>query len=143
MQKRRFSVDAIAKYMPPGKRRHYGKYVVIERLSFPLGLAWPGGGIEEGEDKEEAVVREVDEETGLSFVHNCGSQFQAWLPRMYDEDGRDPRWPATSYVAYGYASGMPKNEEGKTRVLFLSKEEILAFAKELDRANKPRTPGAN
>lgn len=131
MQERRYSVDIIALYVPR-QRNHkgYGKYVVIKRLSFPLGLAFPGGGIEKDEEREEAAFREYKEETNLTFVHCSGERFQMWLPKTYDEEGRDPRGPATSYVAYGFAEGRPKNEPGKTEVLFLSEEEIIKHKNE-------------
>lgn len=125
MPTRRFSVDVIAKYYPGYKHKDYGKFIIIKRLSFPLGLAFPGGGMEEGEDKEEAAFREYKEETGLNFLHCAGEVFKQWLPKVYEEDGRDPRGPATSYVAYGVAYGLPRGESGKTEVLFLSKGEIL------------------
>ena len=118
----RYSVDAICKYYSFWGDKDMSKFVVIQRLSDPCGLAFPGGGIEKGEDKEQAIMREVKEETGLSFCHHRDS----WLPKVYDTPGRDPRFPATSYVAHGIATGKPKGEEGKTEVLFLSKEEILS-----------------
>ena len=124
MKKRRYSVDAIAIYKPSWRSAEFGKFVVIRRLNFPSGLAFPGGGIELGEDKEEAVVREVREETGLSFIHYVHGSDSEWLPKVYDKDGRDPRGPATSYVAYGAAYGLPVAEKDKTEVLFLSEEEI-------------------
>lgn len=107
----RYSVDAICTFK--------GKFVLVERLSFPFGLAFPGGGIEEGEDKITTVIREMKEETGLDFTPTH------FLPRVYDKEGRDPRWPATSYVAVGEGEGSLSNEEGKTKVVLLSCEEIL------------------
>ena len=113
----RYSVDAICKHEATGK------YVIIERLSFPFGLALPGGGIEEGENKTSAIIREVEEETGLKF------KIKSWLPKEYNDPNRDPRWPATSYVAEGVASGDMHDEAGKTKVILLSKDEIVASAK--------------
>ncbi len=110
----RYSVDAIMRYKDG--------FVIIERLSFPFGLALPGGGIEEGEDKTTAVIREVEEETGLLF------KIKSWLPKTYNEDNRDPRWPATSFVAEGMATGDIRNEPGKTKVILLSKDEIIINA---------------
>ena len=110
----RYSVDAIMKYQ--------GRLVIIERLSFPLGFALPGGGIEEGEERTSAIIREVKEETGLLFTIN------SWLPKIYNEDNRDPRWSATSFVAEGIASGNIRSEPGKTKVTLLSEDEIVINA---------------
>lgn len=129
----RYAVDIIAKYTPDQNekhlKRHAGKFIVIRRLSYPVGLAFPGGGIELGEDKLMTGVREYKEETGFLFTNP--EQSLTWLSNVYDAPGRDPRGPVTSYVAYGEIHfGTPKNEPGKTEVLFLSKEEILARRKE-------------
>lgn len=111
----RYSVDTIILYQ--------GKFVIIRRLNNPTGLALPGGGIEKGEDKTRAAVREAEEETGLQFVPKY------WLPKVYDEAGRDPRGDATSYVAVGEGKGILKNEEGKTEVLLMNRAEVLASEK--------------
>lgn len=111
----RYCVDALSVY------NDYGitKYVVIKRLTFPYGLAFPGGKIEPGENKDAAIVREVKEETGLTLVIN------SWLPHVYDKEGRDPRFPSLSYVAYGETSGIIVNENKKTEVILLTQKEIL------------------
>jgi ADP-ribose pyrophosphatase YjhB (NUDIX family) len=118
----RYSVDAIARYRSCDNNN--GKFVVIRRLNYPFGLAFPGGGIEDVEGVAFAVTRETKEETGLDF------DSMGWMPKPYDKTGRDPRWPATSHVAFGILYGTPSNEAGKTEVLFLSKEEILARGEE-------------
>jgi adenine phosphoribosyltransferase len=41
-----------------------GQLILIERQNFPEGIAMPGGRIEHGETVEQAVVRELLEETG-------------------------------------------------------------------------------
>lgn len=43
----------------------YQKILLVKRCDVPIWV-FPGGGIEEGETPEEAVIREVKEETGLS-----------------------------------------------------------------------------
>lgn len=41
------------------------KYLLIDRATAPFGFAGVAGHIDEGEAKEEALIREVKEETGL------------------------------------------------------------------------------
>ncbi len=64
-----------------GVALHDGKILMIERGHEPgLGLwALPGGRVEGGETMENAVVREMAEETGL--VVECGS-LRGWLERI-------------------------------------------------------------
>ncbi len=42
-----------------------GKYLLIDRTNPPFGFAGVGGHIDEGENPEEAIKREVEEESGL------------------------------------------------------------------------------
>jgi len=72
------TVDAIIPYQ--------GKIVVIRRKNEPFKgyYALPGGIVEYGETVEEAVLREVKEETGLDVkIHK--------LVGVYSDPNRDPR----------------------------------------------------
>ncbi|MDR0816808.1 MAG: NUDIX hydrolase [Desulfovibrio sp.] len=68
--------------------------VMIERKNPPPGFALPGGFIEEGEQAEEAAVREMREETGLD-VELTG------LLGVYSRPDRDPRQHTLSVVFTG------------------------------------------
>ncbi len=70
------TVDAIAKYE--------NGIVIIERKKWPEGLALPGGHLEAGENLEDAIRREVQEETNLKI--SSMKQF-----RTYSDPDRDPR----------------------------------------------------
>jgi ADP-ribose pyrophosphatase len=59
--------------------------LLVERRYEPLGYALPGGFVEVGETVEEAVLREVKEETGLD------AQIVKLLG-VYSELNRDPRF---------------------------------------------------
>ncbi len=72
------TVDAIIQYE--------GKIVLIKRLNEPYKgyYALPGGIVEYGERVEDAVLREVEEETGLKGeIHS--------LVGVYSDPHRDPR----------------------------------------------------
>ncbi|WP_456328759.1 NUDIX domain-containing protein [Archaeoglobus sp.] len=72
------TVDAIIPYQ--------GKIVLIKRLNEPYKgfYALPGGIVEYGERVEDAVLREVEEETGLKGeIHS--------LVGVYSDPDRDPR----------------------------------------------------
>lgn len=60
-----------------GRPRHYSvgalikngdSYLLFDRVKKPFGYAGPAGHVDEGEDPDTAVVREVEEETGLKVV---------------------------------------------------------------------------
>jgi ADP-ribose pyrophosphatase YjhB (NUDIX family) len=46
--------------------RKDGKILMIDRVNFPFGWACPSGHIEENEDPEEALKREVNEEVAIN-----------------------------------------------------------------------------
>ena len=75
-----------------------GGIVMVERTNPPFGWALPGGFVDSGESVEEAVRREVKEETGLSFSNV--KQF-----KVYSDKDRDPRFHTVSVVFTGLGSG--------------------------------------
>lgn len=45
-----------------------GKILLLDRSKYPFGFAAPAGHVDEGETPQQAVDREVEEETGLRVV---------------------------------------------------------------------------
>ena len=86
-------VDAHPRVAVDGILLAEGKLVAVERANEPFrGMpALPGGFVELGEATEDAVVREVREETGLEtrVVRLVG---------VYSDPGRDPRGHVVSVV---------------------------------------------
>lgn len=94
-----------------------GKYAFIERLTFPRGLALIGGK-QEDEMLSQTAIREGFEESGLCMV------IEAVLG-TYADVNRDPRGHSISTVFICRARGKSKDEHEKTKVIFLTKEEVL------------------
>lgn len=68
-----------------------GRVVLIERRNPPHGWALPGGFVDEGETVEQAVRREMEEETNLSLEEL--EQFH-----VYSDPKRDPRGHTVTVV---------------------------------------------
>jgi 8-oxo-dGTP diphosphatase len=85
--------------------------VLVERRNEPRGWALPGGFAEGNESAEQAVVREVMEETGLQvkLVGQLG---------CYSQPGRDPRGPVWSVVFLAEATGQPKGGDDAAKAAF-------------------------
>jgi 8-oxo-dGTP diphosphatase len=77
-----------------------GEIVLIERAHEPLGFALPGGFVDVGETVEQAAVREVREETGLTVT-------LIDLLGVYSDPARDRRGHTVSVVFVGRAHGVP------------------------------------
>ncbi len=84
------TVDGIVEYE--------GGIVMIERSNPPFGWALPGGFVDYGESVEEAVAREVKEETSLTFA-----DFKQF--KVYSAPDRDPRFHTVSVVFVGQGRG--------------------------------------
>ena len=84
------TVDGIVEYQ--------GGIVLIERSNPPLGFALPGGFVDYNESVEDAVVREIKEETNLEFR-------DIKLLKVSSDPDRDPRFHTVSIIFHGKGSG--------------------------------------
>ena len=114
------TVDAIIKHQ--NAKGQFDGLVLVERKFPPLGWAFPGGFVEQGESLETAVVREAREETGLDV--QIVKQFHT-----YSEPKRDPRIHTISTVFICTASGTPqKGSDAKhVQIYALDKLPKLCF----------------
>jgi len=91
--------------------------VLIERKNEPRGLALPGGFVDVGEKVEDALVREMKEETNLdvsiSRVHG-----------IYSDPARDPRFHTASVVYVVKAKGVPKGGDDAKEAKLYSLDTI-------------------
>jgi 8-oxo-dGTP diphosphatase len=78
-----------------------GRVLLIHRRNPPHGWALPGGFVEYGESVEEAVRREMKEETGLDLQNL--RQF-----RVYSDPTRDQRGHVVSVVFTARGAGRPE-----------------------------------
>ncbi len=108
------TVDAVIKFFENEKLKGI---ILVERKSPPLGWAFPGGFVEQGESLETAVVREAKEETGLDI--EIVKQFHT-----YSEPKRDPRIHTISTVFVCKASGKIKSGSDAKNVKLFSLEKI-------------------
>ena len=109
------AVDAIIDYD--------GDIVIIERSNPPFGWALPGGFVDNYESLEDAVRREMKEETNLELVDL--KQFHA-----YSTPGRDPRFHTIGIVFTAKGKGAPKagDDAAKLKVIKLSDIDKTDFA---------------
>jgi 8-oxo-dGTP diphosphatase len=115
MKTRPLAVDGIIIY---GDR-----LVFIRRSNEPYKnmLALPGGFVEEDETTEQAVVREVKEETGLEAEI-------LKLVGVYSNPHRDPRGPVVSICYLLKAAGALKASTDASEVVLLRLNEIPGLA---------------
>ena len=99
------------------EREKFRGIVLIERKNEPRGFALPGGFVDVGESVEQAVIREMKEETGLDveISHLLG---------VYSDPQRDPRGHVVSVVFVGDARGEPKAGSDAKEAHVFKLEEI-------------------
>lgn len=108
-----------------------GKFVSIVRHDIP---DLPKGHIEKGESPEQAALREVEEETGISQLQIVKALPSTWHCYLEHE-----QW--TLKRTYWYLMGTteavqpkPQTEEGITEIKLIGNEEIEDFLKETFRS---------
>lgn len=123
---------------------HHGKVLLVQRGKEPAKGQWaiPGGFVEVGETTEQAVLRELNEETGLGVDHLDVVD----LVGVYSDPHRDPRGHIVSITylcALPDIEGVPQVEGGDDAAhaawfeldelpeLAFDHGEILADAREL------------
>jgi len=94
-----------------------GKVLLIHRRNPPHGWALPGGFVEYGETVEDAVRREMKEETGLDLTDL--RQF-----RVYSDPARDPRGHVVSVVFAARGVGQPKAGDDAERYRLVDLNEV-------------------
>lgn len=86
--------------------------VLIERKNVPFGIALPGGFVDIGESVEDALVREMKEETNLD-VHI------ERILGVYSDPSRDSRFHTASVVYVATASGRPRGgDDAKVATIY-------------------------
>ena len=107
------------------------KVVLIRQYRYPLGgyvYEFPAGLVEEGEDMMEAAIREMYEETGLTFTPREGGSYSRpffTTIGMTDE---------SCGTVFGYCSGQPTNchqeDSEEIQVVIADRDECRRILKE-------------
>jgi len=109
------AVDGIIKLYD--NKENFRGIVLIERLNIPHGIALPGGFVDIGETVENAIVREMKEETSLDISIES-------LLGVYSDPKRDKRFHAVSIVYICKAYGEPFAQDDAKEVFIYNKDEI-------------------
>lgn len=100
-----------------------GKILLELRSIEPFKDSWciPGGHIEFGEPVEDALVREVREETGLTVIdYHFLDYFTEYFPEL--------EWHAVALIFVAHVEGREKAQESEVRELeWVSVEEALSY----------------
>jgi len=109
------AVDGIIKVFD--ENENFKGIVLIERKNPPHGLALPGGFVDIGESVENALIREMKEETNLDVQI-------VRLFNVYSDPKRDPRFHTVSIVFVCKAYGTPVGKDDAKEAKIYKLEEI-------------------
>ena len=128
--------DGVIMYGVYGEEKD--KIVLIRQYRYPLGdyiFVFPAGLVEPGEDVREAGIREMFEETGMTFTPREGGDFERpffTTVGMTDE---------SCAMVFGYSSGTPSNEHQEAaediQVVLADRAECRRILKEENVAIMP------
>jgi len=106
------AVDVICYHIPTGN------IVLIERKFPPLGLAIPGGFVDEGETVEQAAKREMKEELGVELL---SLQFIGY----FDDPKRDPRRHVISFAFFATIGDEPVAGDDAKSIKMVNPQELF------------------
>ena len=109
------STDGIIKLY--GDNDDFKGIVLITRKNPPHGMALPGGFVDIGESVEDALKREMKEETNLEVEIES-------LLGIYSDPKRDPRFHTASAVYICRAKGEPKAGDDAKQAYVYPLDEI-------------------
>ena len=128
--------DGVIMYGVYGEKKD--RIVLIRQYRYPLGdyiYEFPAGLVEPGEDVREAGIREMFEETGMTFTPREGEYFERpffTTVGMTDE---------SCAMVFGYCSGTPSNEHQEAaediQVVLADRDECRRILKEENVAIMP------
>ena len=128
--------DGVIMYGVYGEQKD--RIVLIRQYRYPLGdyiYEFPAGLVEPGEDVREAGIREMFEETGMTFTPREGEYFERpffTTVGMTDE---------SCAMVFGYCSGTPSNEHQEAaediQVVLADRDECRRILREENVAIMP------